>query len=45
MDERVELLISELRSSLEASSETLLTGPVEDQAALHGFLSKVRDLS
>jgi hypothetical protein len=24
--------------------ETLLTGPVADQAALHGLLSKVRDL-
>ena len=25
-------------------SETLLTGPVVDQAALHGLLRKVRDL-
>jgi hypothetical protein len=25
-------------------SDTLLTGPVEDQAALHGLLKKVRDL-
>ena len=25
--------------------ETLLTGPVADQAALHGLLSKVRDLA
>jgi hypothetical protein len=24
--------------------ETLLTGPVRDQAALHGLLAKVRDL-
>jgi len=24
--------------------ETLLTGPVADQAALHGLLSKIRDL-
>jgi hypothetical protein len=24
--------------------DTLLTGPVEDQAALHGLLRKVRDL-
>jgi hypothetical protein len=24
--------------------DTLLTGPVEDQAALHGMLKKVRDL-
>jgi hypothetical protein len=26
------------------SGETLLTGPVADQAALHGLLRKVRDL-
>jgi hypothetical protein len=28
----------------EDSGETLLTGPVVDQAALHGLLKKVRDL-
>ena len=28
----------------QASGETLLTGPVRDQAALHGLLAKVRDL-
>ncbi len=28
----------------EASGETRLTGPVVDQAALHGLLRKVRDL-
>ena len=27
-----------------ASGETLLFGPVADQAALHGLLAKVRDL-
>ncbi|MFC2023778.1 hypothetical protein ACFLT5_03470 [Chloroflexota bacterium] len=26
------------------SDETLLTGPVADQAALHGLLAKIRDL-
>jgi len=26
------------------NGDTLLTGPVEDQAALHGLLKKVRDL-
>ena len=30
--------------TLEQGGETLLTGPVEDQAALHGLLRKVRDL-
>src|SRR5450432_790669 len=29
---------------LEDNGETLLTGPVIDQAALHGLLRKVRDL-
>ena len=27
------------------NDETLLTGPVADQAALHGLLGKIRDLS
>lgn len=30
--------------TLEEDSNTLLTGPVADQAALHGLLKKVRDL-
>ena len=30
--------------TLEAEGDTLLTGPVIDQAALHGLLKKVRDL-
>lgn len=29
---------------LEENGDTLLTGPVIDQAALHGLLKKVRDL-
>jgi len=29
---------------MEDNGETLLTGPVVDQAALHGLLRKVRDL-
>ena len=33
-----------LTISLEDNGETLLTGPVVDQAALHGLLRKVRDL-
>ncbi|MEO8392232.1 MAG: hypothetical protein ABI700_04490 [Chloroflexota bacterium] len=33
-----------LTLTLEASGETLLTGQVIDQAALHGLLRKVRDL-
>lgn len=34
----------DLHISLEAGGETLLSGPVPDQAALHGILKKVRDL-
>ena len=30
--------------ALEANGDTLLTGPVADQAALHGLLKRVRDL-
>ena len=30
--------------SLEGNGDTLLTGPVIDQAALHGLLRRVRDL-
>jgi hypothetical protein len=33
-----------LTIALEENGETLLTGPVVDQAALHGLLKKVRDL-
>ena len=33
-----------LTITLEESGDTLLTGPVVDQAALHGLLKKVRDL-
>lgn len=34
-----------LTVTLTDQGETLLTGPVVDQAALHGVLKKVRDLS
>ena len=33
-----------LAITLEEDGNTLLTGPVVDQAALHGLLKKVRDL-
>jgi len=33
-----------LTITLADNGETLLTGPVVDQAALHGLLKKVRDL-
>ncbi len=34
----------DLTVTLEEDGDTLLTGPVVDQAALHGLLKKVRDL-
>lgn len=33
-----------LTITLEEDGDTLLTGPVVDQAALHGLLRKIRDL-
>jgi len=33
-----------LTVTLEEDGDTLLTGPVVDQAALHGLLKRVRDL-
>ena len=33
-----------LTITIEDNGDTLLTGPVVDQAALHGLLKKVRDL-
>ncbi len=33
-----------LTITLEDNGDTLLTGPVRDQAALHGLLKRVRDL-
>jgi len=33
-----------LTITLEENGETLLTGPVADQAALHGLLRKIRDV-
>jgi len=33
-----------LAISNEANGETILTGPITDQAALHGLFKKIRDL-
>ena len=33
-----------LTISLEENGDTLLTGPIPDQAALHGLFKKIRDL-
>ena len=44
LDDRWVTWFEGLTITLEENGETLLTGPVADQAALHGLLRKVRDL-
>ena len=44
LDDRWAEWFEGLTITLEENGETLLTGPVMDQAALHGLLKKVRDL-
>jgi hypothetical protein len=34
----------EMTVSAQADGDTVLTGPVRDQSALHGILAKIRDL-
>jgi hypothetical protein len=43
LDDRWAAWFGGLTLTLEDNGETLLTGPVVDQAALHGLLKKVRD--
>ncbi|MBL8092738.1 MAG: hypothetical protein JNL73_01125 [Anaerolineales bacterium] len=44
LDRQWEEWFAGLRVSLEATGDTLLTGPLTDQAALYGVLKRVRDL-
>ena len=44
LDERWADRFGSMTITLADNGETLLTGPVIDQAALHGLLKKVRDL-
>jgi len=44
LDDRWTNWFGGLTITLEDNGDTLLTGPVIDQAALHGLLKKVRDL-
>jgi hypothetical protein len=44
LDDRWAECFEGLTITLEANGDTLLTGPVVDQAALHGLLKRVRDL-
>jgi hypothetical protein len=43
LDDRWAEWFEGLTITLEENGDTLLTGPVVDQAALHGLLKKVRD--
>ncbi len=44
LDDRWAEWFDDLTITLEEDGNTLFTGPVIDQAALHGLLKKVRDL-
>ncbi len=44
LDDRWTEWFENLTITLEDNGDTLITGPVIDQAALHGLLKKVRDL-
>jgi hypothetical protein len=44
LDSRWAAWFEELRLTSDEAGQTTITGPVADQAALHGLLSKVRDL-
>ncbi len=44
LDERWSAWFDGMTITTTARGETLLTGPVIDQAALHGLLMKIRDL-
>ncbi len=44
LDQRRSAWFDGLTMTHTENGETILTGPVEDQAALHGLLIKVRDL-
>jgi hypothetical protein len=44
LDDRWSAWFEGLRVTSGASGETNITGPILDQAALHGLLAKVRDL-
>jgi hypothetical protein len=44
LDDRWAAWFGDLTLTLEDNGDTLLTGPVADQAALYGLLKRVRDL-
>ncbi len=44
LDARRARQFAELTMTLTPEGETLLTGPIVDQAALHGILARIRDM-
>jgi hypothetical protein len=44
LDDRWSAWFEGLRIASDQAGQTTITGPVTDQAALHGLLAKVRDL-
>ncbi len=44
LDDRWSDWFEGLEVTSDASGQTIITGPVADQAALHGLLARVRDL-
>ncbi len=44
LDDRWAVWFGDMVITLEDNGDSLLTGPLADQAALHGLLKKVRDL-
>lgn len=45
IDEKWLVWFDEFTITRTESGETLLTGPLSDQASLHGLLAKIRDLN
>jgi hypothetical protein len=44
LDDRWSAWFDDLEVTSDAGGQTIIAGPVADQAALHGLLAKVRDL-
>jgi hypothetical protein len=44
LDDRWSAWFEGLRIASDQAGQTTITGPVADQAALHGLLAKIRDL-
>lgn len=45
LDQRWSEWFADLKVTYPVEGETLLTGPLADQAALHGVLERIRDLN